>query len=197
MRSVTVKFNAETAIELSFATVIDGKESQLFEAYFPKVIPIVAEFGGTPMGSFAIGQSASKLGSPKMGAFFQWPDPDSFQKLHEDPRFLAIRSIRDDALSFFSNANFFCVEEDTEVIFEEGQEYALVAEWEALENEVQSDPSSLVRLTPAPGTANEAYRPAQIHIARWNEKCERALEEAKLGQAGTRDVFKFAMYMPA
>ncbi len=197
MRSVTVKFNAETAIELSFATVIDGKESQLFGAYFPKVIPIVAEFGGTPMGSFTIGKSASKLGAPKMGAFFQWPEPDSFQKLHEDPRFLAIKSIRDDALSFFCNANFFCVEEDTEVIFEEGQEYALVAEWGELENEAQSDFSSLVRLTPASGAANEGYRPAQIHIARWNENCEHALETAELSQNRTRDVFKFAMNMPA
>jgi len=36
-----VDFKAGTVIELSFATIIEGKENQLFGEYFPKVIPIV------------------------------------------------------------------------------------------------------------------------------------------------------------
>ena len=197
MNSTKVQFNAGTAIELSFATVAEGKEAQLFGEYFPKVMPIVADLGGKPMGSYVIGDSATKLGTPKMGAFFQWPDLDGFHKLHDDPRFLAIKGIRDEALSFFSNAHFFCVAEDTEVTFEEGQEYALVAEREMSENEEQGTFDSLVTLTPAPGASNPDFNAKQIHIARWDENSQSAFEAAKSGQYGTRDLFKFVINMPA
>jgi len=188
VKTAQLSFKAGTAIELSFATVIEGKESQLFTEYFPKVIPIVGEFEGTPMGSFKIQASSSKLGSPKMGAFFQWADLSGFDKLHNDPRFLAIKSLRDEALSFFSNGYFFSVEKDTEISFEDGQTYGLIVD---LENDTpdHDNNETLVTLTPYQGAAPKPYQPSSIKIIRLDDT-------SKFDETRPVDMFKFTMNMP-
>ncbi len=70
MKTVDIKFDSSQVTELSFATIKEGMEQQLFQDYFPKVGPIVADLGGKPLGSFAVQASTSKIGQPKMGAFF-------------------------------------------------------------------------------------------------------------------------------
>ena len=106
MKNTNIEFKAGTVIELSFATIIAGKEEQLFGKYFPRVTPVVSDLGGQPLGSYAVTESSSKLDDPEMGALFQWGSIDDFNKLHKEPRFLEIKHIRDEALQSFSNGHF-------------------------------------------------------------------------------------------
>lgn len=194
MKSTAIRFKAGTIIELSFATVIEGQEDQVFGEYFPKVTPIVADLGGAPLCSFSITDSAASLGMPKMGALFQWPNMDAFRLLHEDPRYLAIKSIRDDALSFFSNGHFFIVNEDSIVTFNEGESYALYTEWE---NDGNRKQSPLLSLHAAVPTSIEKYQPALVHISQWNDNAELELSNAQSGASAEKDIFKFELNFPA
>lgn len=193
MKSTAIRFKAGTVIELSFATIIEGRENRVFDDYFPKVMPIVADLGGTSLCSFSIAGSAANLGTPKMGALFQWPNMDAFQLLHEDPRFLAIKSIRDDALSFFSNGHFFAANEESVVIFNEGESYALYTEWENDGNDKQSPLLSLHAAVP---TSVEKYQPAVVHISQWNDNAELELNNAQSAASAERDLFKFELNFP-
>ena len=194
MKSTAIRFKAGTIIELSFATVIEGQEDQVFGEYFPKVTPIVADLGGAPLCSFSITDSAASLGMPKMGALFQWPNMDAFRLLHKDPRFLAIRSIRDDALSFFSNGHFFAANEDSVVTFNEAESYALYAD---LDNDGSRKQSPLLSLHAAVPTTVEEYQPAAVHISQWTENTELELHSAQSEASAERDLFKFELNFPA
>ena len=186
MKNTNVEFKIGTIIELSFATVIAGKEEQLFGEYFPKVTPIVGELGGQPLGSYVVTNSSSRLDDPKMGAIFQWASIDDFNKLHKEARFLEIKHIRDNALQSLSNGHFFTVDKDTVVTFDEGQSYALIAQ---MEDDGCCVSSPLVKMMPAPGADKKDYSPVKIVITKWDECCDKILQE------GSSDIFKFILNM--
>lgn len=193
MKTVDMKFDSTKAIELSFATIKEGMEQQLFQDYFPKVGPIVADLGGMPMGSFAVESSASGIGSPKMGAFFQWPDIEGYKKLHDDARFLKVKPIRDQTLSFFSNGHFFSVATDETVTFVEGQDYVLVAEWQSGDLAKTIDKMPLVSLKPL---TDGAYAPSNLHICLWDDAFAALAASGKDKAANTPDIYKFKLNMP-
>ena len=192
MKNTNMEFKADTIIELSFATVVAGKESQLFGEYFPGVMPIVTELGGQPLGSYTVINASSGLGEPKMGAFFQWPGIDEFNALHKEPRFLAIKHLRDNALQFFSNAHFFVVTKNTRVNFIEGQPYALIAQMDdkGYGVKLSAEFVPMVEMTPAAGMLKKDYSPIKIQLMHWDENCD------KIMQQGRADVFKFILNMP-
>lgn len=185
MNNQTIEFKAGTVIEVSFAAIKPGMEQQLFGEYFPKVMPILAELGGQSLGSVIVAASNSTLGQPQMSALFQWSNLESFSLLHDDERFLAIKSIRDDALSLFNNGNFFVVKQDTQLVLEQGQSYALVT---SRENNVFNHATSLLSLTAAVATAEDTDQPAEIQIRAWDQEAEQQLLEPVPGQ----EVFKIS-----
>ena len=185
MKSSKILFKTGTVIEISFATVTQGKEAQIFSEYFPKVMPIVLELGGQPLGSFAISETESRLGSPKMGAMFQWPNLGVFNQLHEDPRFLAIKGIRDDAMEFFSNGHFFVVQEDTEVTFLEDEDYVMMAHWQE-----HLDKPELLNLLPLVTAPNQSYQPKRISISQWDD------DQHKKIHSNNIDTYKFTLNFP-
>ena len=196
MSVTTLQFKKDTAIELAFATVTEGMEGQLFGDYFPKVMPIIMELGGKPLGSFGIAKAATNFGHPKMGVFFQWPTIETFDALHDESRFLEIKSIRDDALSFFCNGNFFESQKDQELSFEEGQEFALITLWSEEEN---MSLSPIINLRPLDLSLKQDYRPMQVLICPWSDGVEDLLLSSLKGtsdKAREPDVFKIAFNPP-
>ena len=191
MKTVDIKFDSSQVTELSFATIKEGMEQQLFQDYFPKVGPIVADLGGKPLGSFAVQASTSKIDQPKMGAFFQWPSIYDYKKLHDDPRFLAVKPIRDETLAFFSNGHFFNVEADKTISFAEGQDYALVAEWTSGDLKKIIDKTLLVTLKPV---MDGAYAPSKLHVCVWDDAFAAS---GKDKAANAPDIYKFKLNMPA
>lgn len=196
MHSASIEFKAGTVIELSLATVIEGKEQQLFGEYFPQVMPIVSELEGKPLGSFSIEGAVSKFGQPKMGALFQWPNMDGFRKLHNDERFLAIKHIRDETLEFFTNAHFFNVEKDSQVTFEQGQSYALIANWSDPSLTKHSDNKSLVTFTPMQNPSNDIFNPTQLYLAKWDENVEQLFKATNTSESNSIEIFKFVLNIP-
>lgn len=176
MKQDTIEFKAGTVIELSFASVVAGKEGVLFGEYFPQVMPILADLGGVSLGSFSIRKSTSDLINPQMSALFQWPNLDAFYALHKDKRFLAIKDIRDDALCLLSNGHFFEVKEDTSLTFIEGQSYAMTV------NTVSSDSlSPLNRLKfNKVKSAEGNYQLDTVSIGQWEPKDDALLSDASI-----------------
>jgi len=186
MTNTKVNFKAGSVIELSFATLVEGKEKQFFAEYFPKVTPIVAELGGQPLGSYRVVESSSKLDDPKMGAFFQWDSIDAFAKLHNEPRYLAIKHLRDSALQSFINGLFYYVNQDATVSFEEGQAYALIAHLDEFDC-CMSSPLLDLNLV---ASNKSKYSPVRIQLFKWNECCDTILHEGKV------DIFKIILNTP-
>jgi uncharacterized protein (DUF1330 family) len=193
MKYCSVTFRTGTAIELSFASIISGKEQQLFGEYFPKVTPIVGEMGGKPLGSISISQSAASLGKPQMSAFFQWPNTEAFKKLHADPRFQDIMSLRDEALDLFSNGHFFAVDNDTEVRFDRGETYGLLAENDGRQ---ASHHETLVEFVPAGEVVDMDFHPVRVRIVKWSEHLDGLLGETMEASASPLDIFKFEFNFP-
>ena len=189
MRQQTIEFKKGTVIEVSFATVKKGKDGQLFGEYFPKVIPIIEDIGGQPLGSFTILEALTTLDNPKICALFQWPNLEGFKKLHSDPRFLAIKNIRDDSLSFFLNGLFFTVEEDTEVQFNENESYLLSA---VQKNVNLLNDTPLVNLNTTIVASENCYQPNSIQIEQWSEQIQQRFDSSVKGI----DLYTLAMNFP-
>lgn len=188
MKELTLSFTPDSLVELSFASIEPGRERQLFGEYFPRVVPVVAEYGGRPMGSFRISDARSGLGQPGMGALFHWPDLAAFQMLHDDARFAELKPIRDDALSLLVNGNFYRVESPQEVTFQEGQEYLLAAL--PAKGAVVSV-AALLQLIRDDGDQEPSRFPAKsVQLLKWNEDLERKLVDAGV------EFFRVAMNIP-
>lgn len=128
-REAKVTFAADTAIELAYLSIKDGKQKQFHEDYFPKVMPIGTEHGGKPIGGFRVRSMLTGQTKPQMIGLFQWPNVDGYIGMSTDPRYPPLKAIRDDALAYCNNANFYTVAQDTEVTFREDRVYELWAGW--------------------------------------------------------------------
>ncbi len=174
MQQDTISFKAGTIIEISFARIKEGKEQQLFGQYFPKVMPILNDLGGQSLGSFSVTESLSELDEPQMSALFQWPSLEAFEALHTDPRFLEIKSIRDDALMFLSNGHFFTVKKDTEVTFIEGHLYALTTSKHS-ENPSQKETDHSLISFDLSQKSKQGYQIDSAQISNWGESSQQHL----------------------
>lgn len=109
-----IVFKKGKLIEVAFLSVKEGMGKQLKEDYFPKVMPIVAEYGGKPLMKIGVKNAWSEDIEPQMIVFFEWPSAAKKEAFEKDPRFIKIKKIRDEALSFLQ-LSFFEVEKDMPV----------------------------------------------------------------------------------
>lgn len=192
MRHIDIQFESGVAIEVAFASIIEGMEQQIFGEYFPKVGPIVGKYGGIPLGSLAIEEAHSDIGQPKMGALFQWNDVTGHQDLHKDADFIKLVPIRDEAMDFFSGGHFFKMEKNQAITFDEGASYALVAEQIAGSWKPDANQAPLISMTPFSSDKDQDFAPSHLHICRWdNAPINTGTSTA------TPDVFKFKLNFPA
>lgn len=110
--SIDVLFKKEKLIEVAFLSVKEGMGKQLQDDYFPKVMPIVKEYGGKPLMKIGVKNNYSENIKAQMVVFFEWPSAAKKEAFEKDPRFIKVKKIRDEALSFLK-LSFFKVEKDT------------------------------------------------------------------------------------
>ena len=124
-----ITFEAGKAIEIAFASIRNGFETQLQEEYFPKVIPLAGEYGGRPIGKFAV--EKIPFGHIQCDAmmFFEWPSVDAYVDFTQDARFQPLRPIRDEALAYLNNGNFFSIDETATVSLSQDNAYLLFGAW--------------------------------------------------------------------
>ncbi len=126
--SIDVHFKKDKLIEVAFVSVKPGKQQQLMESYFKRVMPIAREYGMRPLARMNVQYTYSEFTKPHMIGFFEWESEGARRAFSEDPRFLEIKPIRDDALSSL-RIGYFVVDEDTEVTFTSGQFMEVFAFW--------------------------------------------------------------------
>lgn len=131
MQNLQMELKGGGYLELAFAAVKPGHEDQLFGEYFPKVGPVVLDYGARPLGSFKLTSPPSTLKDATFGAMFFWPSVESYDTFHEDPRFKALKGIRDDALLLLSNGHFFRITDDTSLAIPAEKPLEIRIEFEA------------------------------------------------------------------
>ncbi|NIZ63232.1 hypothetical protein DL239_19895 [Sedimentitalea sp. CY04] len=187
MSEISIQFTPEGRFELAFASVIEGKETQLFAEYFPAVGPILGEYGGKPAASFVVLKSWTTQPRPTIGALFQWPSISAYHSFHQDKRFLDIKGLRDDALAHLSNGHFFGVDIATTVTFDTDESYAALLVPKNFEV-----PSALMTLPLAANSTKQRYANHSLVIINWEEAAD------VLGSimANSGEIYKFKFNPP-
>lgn len=126
--SIAINFKKGKLIEVAFLSVKPDQQHQLQEQYFKKVMPIAMEYGLKPLGKIRINQAYSEFVKPQIIGFFEWPSQEKHRAFLKDKRFLAIKAVRDNAMSFL-RMGYFKVEEDTRVTFDSGKLVEIYAMW--------------------------------------------------------------------
>ena len=127
-REATVLLKADTLIEVSYASVEGGKEMQLMGDYLPKIMPIVASYGGKMLGNFQVTAVTGGEITPQMVVIFEWPSLEARDKMHADKDAQKLFPLREDAMTFFKQA-FYTVDEDTPLTFHEDKTYEFFTAW--------------------------------------------------------------------
>jgi len=108
------QFKAGTLIEVAFMSVKAGQEKHLNEDYFAQVMPIATEYGLKPLLTVQAKNTYSATIKPQMIGFFEWPSAARKEAFEQDARFLKLKPIRTESLSFLK-VGFFKVAQDTSV----------------------------------------------------------------------------------
>ena len=184
-RTHTITFRAGKVYEITSFTIKEGKQEQINEEYFPKVMPLVAEYGGVSLGMFRVTKMITGEIDGQMLSVFEWPSLAVKNRFHNDPRFLQIFPLRDDALSYFM-PGFYEVGQDVTVTFKDNKTYEFFGAWFAPESDEvlkqyfavsepikrsygRPYPKFLVTLLPAKGQGSGAYAPHMTGIVEWDK----------------------------
>ncbi|MBL4708818.1 MAG: DUF1330 domain-containing protein [Flavobacteriales bacterium] len=109
-----VLFKKGKLIEVAFLSIKEGMGKQLKEDYFPKVMPIVTEYGGKALMKIGVQNNYSEEIKAQVVVFFEWPSVARKEAFDKDPRYLKVKKIRDAALSYLKQS-YFEVEKDSPV----------------------------------------------------------------------------------
>ncbi len=123
---LSVTLEKDKAYELVLFSVKEGKFEQLLNDYLPKVLPLVGEYGGKPLASFSVVSSSGMDQSPQIVALWEWTNPNAFNLASNDMRIQEILPIRNDAMAFIEEANFFSVSETTTLDLTKEESYVLL-----------------------------------------------------------------------
>lgn len=127
-RSAQITFKTGKIIEIAFASLEGGKEAQLSQNYFPKIMPLAAKYGGKMLGSFSVNAIIQGEIQPQMISLFEWPSLEARDRLLDNKEAQKLFPIRDDALTFFKQA-FYTTEKDVSISFREDRIYEFFNAW--------------------------------------------------------------------
>ncbi len=184
-RTHSITFKAGKVYEITSFTIKEGKQEQLNKEYFPRVMPLVAEYGGVSLGMFRVTRKIAGEIEGQMLAVFEWPSLAVKSKFHDDSRFLEISPLRDDALSYFK-PGFYEVGKEVTVTFKDNKTYEFFGAWLAPESDEtlkqyfavsepikrsygRPYPEIMVILSPAKGQGADAYAPHMMGIVEWDK----------------------------
>jgi len=182
--SLDITLKSGKVIEIAFATIEGGKEAELSENYFPKILPLAAKYGGKMLGSFQVLAITGGEIQPQMVAIFEWPSVDAQKQLLADKKAQKLFSIRDAALTSIQLA-YYEVEEDVTVSFQKDKTYEFFNAWLTPESKTalpeyfkQSEapklkygpPKFVASLKPLINVPNESFilQPQMAGIVEWN-----------------------------
>jgi len=128
IREMDITFTSGKIIEIAYFSLKEGKEAQIQKHYFPKIMPLMAKYGGKILGNFEVSTVTGGEISPQMIGIFEWPSLDAQKQLLNDNEAKKLFPIRDDALSFIKLA-YFTVDKDATVTFKTNKTYEFFNAW--------------------------------------------------------------------
>ncbi|MCJ8339147.1 MAG: hypothetical protein MJK10_11805 [Pseudomonadales bacterium] len=185
--ALQLTLNSGINLEFAIGKVTKGKEMQVFAEYFPLINPVLAEYATSQLGSFSI-TATNKAGVvPEMGSLTNWSCAEDYNKFHNDPRFIKIKPLRDDALDLLWDGHFF-ISLDKVVDIDTDVEYALVI---AEGNPIGLEP--ILNLPSANDSPRQAYAGKSMSLHLWSDAAEQLLTAA----ADEAEVFRIRFNAPA
>jgi len=157
---------SDSFLDFAFGKVTKGKEMQVFGEYFPVINPILEECGIQSLCSFVVLATNNPGMMPEQGALTQIPNTESFARFHRDPRFIEAKPLRDDAMEFLADGNFFSSLDEV-VTLDADAGYALVI---SEGNPLNTEP--LLELPAAKDSPKQIYSGKSMSIHPWNEDAE-------------------------
>lgn len=170
--TIELTLTSNTFLDLAFGKVIKGKEMQVFEEYFPAITPVLEECGIQPLCSYAILATNISGRVPDQGALTRVPSTESFARFHKDSRFIEVRPLRDDAMEFLTDGNFF-TSLDKVVTLDTDADYAVII---ADGNPLKTDP--VLDLSLAENSPAQRYSGRSMTIHSWSSDAEQLMNHS-------------------
>lgn len=159
----------DTYIDFAFGKVIQGKEMQVFTEYFPLIRPALEECNIQSLLPFVV-IATNVLGPiPEQGALTQVPSPENFAQFHNDPRFIEAKPLRDNAMTFLNDGNFFS-SINKQVTLQTDTDYAFI-----ITAESQQNLKPLVTLQAAEISPQKRYAGKSMSLVLWSNEAEQQL----------------------
>jgi len=171
--SLEIVTSPDCHLDFAFGKVIKGKEIQVFQEYSPAIAPALSDFGIQPLLPFAVLATNTSGPIPEQGAFTQVSSTENFAHFHNDPRFLKLKPLRDDAMEFLTDGNFFKSKRDV-ISLQTETDYAVII---TTESSNSNDP--LLELIATEDSPNQAYAGKTLTLCHWNKEAEQLMEAAQ------------------
>jgi len=156
-------------VDFAFGTVLKGKESQVYQEYFPMVAPAMHEHALKPLRPYGILASNLQGLVAEQGALTYVSSVTNFQKFYQDPRFVQAKPLRDQAMLFLEDGNLF-TSIDIQLSLNSETEYALIV------SETNPLPTpALLELALAESSPNKSYMGKSLFLQPWNETAEQLM----------------------
>ena len=185
-KTIEVSFKKGKLIEVAFLSVKADKAQELNNDYFKKVMPIAREYGMKPLAKMKVTYTYSEFTKPQIIGFFEWESKAKHEAFLKDKRFIKIKPIHDNALSFL-RLGYFEVEKDTKATFASGQLMEIYSMWLNPQSghRMQTYFRNVMPLITGKGNAydvkfplslkslaygNDTYQPQAFGIALWKNK---------------------------
>jgi len=164
--TLELTLKSDNFLDFAFGKVTKGKEMQVFGEYFPAINPVLEECGIQPLRSFAVLATNTPGMVPEQGALTHIPSTESFARFHNDPRFIEAKPLRDDAMEFLADGNFFR-SLDKVVTLDADADYALII---ADGNPLNTDP--VLDLPLAEDSPTQTYSGKSMTLHPWSDDAE-------------------------
>ena len=128
VRTAEIQFTKGKIYDIAFFSVKEGRSSQLNEQYFPQALEIGKEYGARKVAAFMVTEKTAGDLNPQMIGIFEWPDMATKERFNKDKRYLKIKHLRDESISFLK-VGMFEVPENTSVTFREDKDYEFFGAW--------------------------------------------------------------------
>jgi len=181
--TLELTLKADTFLDFAFGKVTRGKEAQVFTQYFPVISPVLAERGIQPLRAFVVMATNRPGVRPEQGSLTQMPSIESFAQFHKDPRFLEVKSLRDEAMELLADGHFFNAQEKV-VSLTADTDYALIITDTSDDGPLKQEP--LLALKAAADTPTQTYAGKTLTLQRWSQEAEQLIN----GPAGEALVFR-------
>ena len=178
--NIELTLESGSFLDFAFGKIIKGKEMQVFGEYFPAISPVLEECAIQTLLSFVVLATNNPGMVPEQGALTCVPSTEGFSQFHNDPRFIAAKPLRDEAMEFLADGNFFRTLDKVFTLDTDG-DYALII---ADKNPLHTSP--VLELPLANDSPSQSYAGKSMTIHAWNDEAEQFM----LGSSSEVVVFR-------